>query len=52
MLYYGLMEVVIVIPLAIVFLRNPPRRRTWEDPADERSRAPAVTGWPPNLSMC
>jgi MFS family permease len=49
MLWFGLLEVVLIVPLAAVFLRRPP-----EQPAvsvtHRAERGPAsVLGWPPNL---
>jgi MFS family permease len=49
MLYYGLMEVAVVIPLAIIFLRNPPETMHLGGAFNTPSRANTVMGWQPNL---
>jgi len=49
MSYYGLLEVVLVVPLAAIYLRQPPELALPEG-ALETSQAPkTVMGWPPNL---
>lgn len=48
MVYYGLLELAIVVPLAIIFLRKPPE----EMPhlvGGQGTGAGKVMGWPPNL---
>lgn len=49
MVYYGLIVVVVVVPLAAIFLRRPPEAPV---PLAARGSAPVrrgVMGWPPNL---
>src|SRR5262245_8393253 len=49
MLWYGVVEVVVVLPLAAIFLRRPPEA---PQPVGALGTAPApntVMGWPPNL---
>jgi MFS family permease len=49
MLYFGLLEAAVVVPLAAIFLRQPPELSLPGDllaPASARAR---VLGWPPNL---
>ncbi len=49
MLVYGLVEVVAVIPLAVVFLRRPPEPPLPAGTFATVSTRAAVMGWPPNL---
>src|SRR5262245_12784640 len=49
MIWYGLLEVVVVVPLAAIFLRRPPDA---PQPVGAIGTAPApatIMGWPPNL---
>jgi MFS family permease len=47
MLYYGLVEIAVVVPLAIAFLRAPPELSL---PSGSLGRSvDSVMGWPPNL---
>ncbi len=49
MLYYGVMEIGVVIPLAIIFLRQPPELPYVRDAMAMSSSQRAVMGWPPNV---
>ena len=49
MLYYGLLEVVVVVPLAAMFLRAPPELPLWVGAFGALSAPNTVMGWPPNL---
>jgi MFS family permease len=49
MLYYGMMEIGIVIPLAIIFLRQPPELAHMRGALPMSSSERAVMGWPPNV---
>ena len=49
MLGYGLLELVIVVPLAIVFLRRPPELSLPEGTLAGGAAPAAVLGWRPNL---
>ena len=49
MLYYGLLEVAVVVPLAAIFLRPPPELPLPVGAFGVMSAANSVTGWPPNL---
>ena len=49
MLMFGLLEVVIVLPLALIFLKHPPEVMPPHVPAAAGSEKPTVLGWPPNL---
>jgi MFS family permease len=49
MLGYGLLEIVVVVPLAIIFLRNPPELSLPGGALAGSSAPAAVLGWPPNL---
>ena len=49
MLYYGLLELVVVLPLAAVFLRAPPEGLTASGTLGTASAPGTVMGWPPNL---
>ncbi|MGD9769314.1 MAG: MFS transporter, partial [Pseudolabrys sp.] len=49
MLIYGLLEVAIIIPLAIAFLRTPPESRYAGAVLDLPSNGRRVFEWPPNL---
>jgi MFS family permease len=47
MLYYGLVEIAVVVPLAVAFLRAPPELSL---PSGSLGRSvDSVMGWPPNL---
>src|SRR5882757_9547435 len=49
MFYYGLLEVILVVPLAAIFLTRPPDvllPSGWLEPS---SASKTVLGWPPNL---
>src|SRR6266516_3271603 len=48
MLYYGLFEVAVVVPLAVVFLRPPPKLPPF-GALGPMSATNTVMGWPPNL---
>src|SRR5262247_3243276 len=48
MLYYGLFEVAVVVPLAAVFLRPPPKLPPF-GALGAMSVSDTVMGWPPNL---
>jgi MFS family permease len=47
MLYYGLVEIALVVPLAAAFLRAPPELSLPSGSLERSSRS--VLGWPPNL---
>lgn len=47
MMWYGLFEVVFIVPLALLFLKPPPEHPAVALPGAESSR-PRVFGWPPN----
>jgi MFS family permease len=49
MIYYGLMEIAVVIPLAIIFLRQPPELPYVRGSTTMSSGARPVMGWPPNF---
>ncbi len=49
MLGYGLLELLVVVPLAIIFLRRPPEPSLPEGVLAGASAPAAVLGWPPNL---
>src|SRR5215831_5687078 len=49
MLYYGLLEVVVIVPLAAMFLRAPPELPLRVDAFGDLSAPNTVMGWPPNL---
>src|SRR5215510_9260463 len=49
MLYYGLLEVVVIVPLAAIFLRAPPELPLRVDAFGDLSAPNTVMGWPPNL---
>jgi MFS family permease len=49
MLYYGLLEVAVVVPLAAIFLRPPPEVPLPRGALGTMSKPNAVMGWPPNL---
>src|SRR5438034_7389512 len=49
MLYYGLIEAAVVVPLAAMFLRPPPELPLPIGTLDAISAPNAVMGWPPNL---
>jgi MFS family permease len=49
MLYYGLLEVAVIVPLAAIFLRPPPELPLPVGALGAMSAANTVMGWPPNL---
>jgi MFS family permease len=49
MLYYGLLEVAVVVPLAAIFLRPPPELPLPVGAFSAMSASNSVMGWPPNL---
>ncbi len=48
MLYYGLVVVVVVVPLAAIFLRRPPETPLQAGPIGTAPAPTTVMGWPPN----
>lgn len=49
MLGYALLEIVVIIPLAAIFLTNPPRQAAVNTVAVVAPTPETVLGWPPNL---
>src|SRR5262245_40816618 len=49
MLYFGLFEAVVVVALALGFLRAPPEQTAMAGVLSGKSAPRAVLGWPPNL---
>lgn len=49
MLWFALAELVIIIPLAAIFLKAPPEQPRLAVQAAAQGRREAVLGWPPNL---
>ena len=49
MFYYGLLEVILVVPLAAIFLRQPPELALPEGAFGTSPAPKTVMGWPPNL---
>jgi MFS family permease len=49
MLWFGLLEVVLIVPLAAIFLRRPPEQPAVSAPHHVESGPASVLGWPPNL---
>ncbi|MEJ2434604.1 MAG: MFS transporter [Pseudolabrys sp.] len=49
MLWYGGLEVVIIVPLAALFFRAPPEVIEREPAGAAKAPAPRVLGWPPNV---
>jgi len=49
MLWYGLIEVVVVVPLAAIFLRRPPEAPLPFAAGESAPVPQGVMGWPPNL---
>jgi MFS family permease len=49
MFFYGLMEVAVVVPLAIIFLRTPPETIQTGGALHLSSNGRRIMGWPPNL---
>ena len=49
MVYYGLIVVVVVVPLAAIFLRRPPEGPLPLAASGSAPVSPGVMGWPPNL---
>jgi MFS family permease len=48
-LWFGLLEVVLIVPLAAVFLRRPPEQPAVTVPHRAESGPASVLGWPPSL---
>src|SRR6266852_3584901 len=48
MLYFGLIELAAVVPLAAIFLRSPPEAPLPSGPLNAASAPGTVMGWPPN----
>jgi predicted MFS family arabinose efflux permease len=49
MLYFGFFEILVVVPLAAIFLRHPPELLHAGGPLDGAASRRSVLGWPPNL---
>ncbi|MCC6780652.1 MAG: MFS transporter [Hyphomicrobiales bacterium] len=49
MIFYGLLEAAVIIPLAAIFLRPPPEQPDHADLLGKGSGPRSVLGWPPNL---
>jgi MFS family permease len=49
MFMFGLLQVTIIVPLALVFLKRPPEVMPPPVAATSGAEKPAVLGWPPNL---
>ena len=49
MLWYALAEVVVIIPLAVIYFRAPPELILPAAPHDSAAGKARVLGWPPNL---
>src|SRR5262249_10401589 len=49
MLYFGLFEAVVVVLLALVFLRAPPEQMAMPGALSGKPGPSTVLGWPPNL---
>ena len=49
MLWYALAEVVVIIPLAVIYFRAPPELVLPAAPHDSAAGKARVLGWPPNL---
>jgi MFS family permease len=49
MLWYALAEIVVIVPIAVIFLRAPPEVIHPVEAAHAETRTPPVLGWPPNL---
>jgi MFS family permease len=49
MLAYGVFVVVLVVPLALIFLKPAPETPAAADPAGALGETPRVFGWPPNV---
>jgi MFS family permease len=49
MIYFGLLEAAVVVPLAAIFLRQPPELSLPGDLLAPSSARARVLGWPPNL---
>jgi MFS family permease len=49
MIYYGLIEVLVVVPLAAIFLRRPPETPAFAGAIGTAPAPNTVMGWPPNL---
>ena len=49
MLYYGLFEAAVIVPLAAIYLRAPPEPSLPSGRLETSSSADAVMGWPPDL---
>ena len=49
MAMFGLFEVVVILPLAVIFLKRAPEVVTAKSAATDAARPATVLGWPPNL---
>jgi MFS family permease len=49
MLWYGALEIVVIVPLAALVLRHPPELPPLDAPAVHSIATRSVIGWPPNL---
>ena len=49
MIYYGLLEAAVIVPLALIYLRSPPDQPLPAGPIMTASASRAVLGWPPNV---
>jgi MFS family permease len=49
MVAYGVFAVVLVVPLAVIFLKDAPETATAAGAAGAASETPRVFGWPPNV---
>jgi MFS family permease len=49
MLWYGLFAVIVIVPLALIFLKRPPELPPPPSAAGTGGAANRVLGWPPNL---
>jgi MFS family permease len=49
MLYYGILEIAVVVPLAAIFLTRPPEMPHLGGPLGSSPTPDTVFGWPPNL---
>lgn len=49
MLWFALFEIAVIIPLAVIFLRNPPEQPSPHASVGGASTRGSVIGWPPNV---
>ena len=49
MLIYAVVEIAVVVPLAVIFLRTPPEVIHPVETSHAKARSAPVLGWPPNL---